>query len=129
MGRYELLNICNKDETPLLFEYLAGKTYDLVWEKTIWVKESRSTWDKGQVSFVLCVFADGVPLVPPMIIFPGKGIRLGRKRERYHPEVLVEYYPTAYMKDTLFQKLYHHSPYSCSRRSTNPLRNKFNGFS
>ena len=103
VGRYELSNICNLDETPLPFEYLEGKTYDLVGEKTVWVKESRSGWDKRQASLVLCVFADGVPRVPPMIIFRGKGTRLGRERERYHPEVLVEYNPTAYMNDKLFE--------------------------
>jgi len=90
VGRYELSIICNLDETLLPFEYLAGKTYDLVGEKTVWVKESRSGWDKRQASLVLCVFADGVPRVPPMIIFQGKGQRLGRERDRYHPEVLVE---------------------------------------
>jgi len=38
-----------------------------------------------------------------MIIFRGKGTRLGREQERYHPEVLVEYNPTAYMNDKLFE--------------------------
>lgn len=104
VGRYELSNICNLDETPLPFEYLEGKTYDLVGEKTVWVKESRSGWDKRQASLVLCVFADGVPRVPPMIIFRGTGKRLGRERERYHPGVLVEYNPTAYMNDKLFER-------------------------
>jgi len=37
-----------------------------------------------------------------MIIFHGKGGRLGREREKYDPHVLVEYNPTAYMNDALF---------------------------
>jgi len=78
VGRYELSNICNLDETPLPFEYLEEKTYDLIEEKTVWVKESLG-WDKRQASLVLCVFADGVPRVPPMIIFRGTGKRLGRE--------------------------------------------------
>jgi len=74
-----------------------------VGEKTIWVKESRSGWDRRQASIVLCVFADGVPWVLPMIIFGGKGTRLEREREPYYPEVLVEFNPTAYMNDNLFE--------------------------
>jgi len=79
-------------------------TYDLLGEKSVLVKQSRSGWDKGQASLVLCVFADGVPRVPPMIIFQGTGKRLEWDREWYHPKVLVEYNPTAYMNNKLFEK-------------------------
>jgi len=104
VGRFELSNICNLDETPIPFEYLQGKTYNRVGEKTIWVKETRSGWDKRQATLVLCVFADGIPRVPPMVIFRGTGTRLGREKLRYHPEVLVEFNPTAYMNEVLFEK-------------------------
>ena len=104
VGRYELSNICNLDKTPIPFEYLEGKTYHTAGEKTIWVKESRSGWDKRQASLVLCVFADGVPRVPPMIIFRGTGQRLGAERAKYHDGVLVEFNPTAYMNDQLFER-------------------------
>jgi len=85
------------------FEYLQGKTYNLAREKTVWVKESKSGWDKRQASLVLSIFADGIPRIPPMIIFHGTGRRLGREKERYDPRVLVEYNPTAYMNNTLFE--------------------------
>jgi len=104
VGRYELSNICNLDETPIPFEYLQGKTYDITGAKTVWVKESKSGWDKRQASLVLCVFADGVPRIPPMIIFHGTGTRLGTEKLRYHPGVLIEYNGTAYMNDTLFER-------------------------
>jgi len=39
--------------TPIPFEYPEGKTYNLAGEKTIWVKESKSGWDKWQASLVL----------------------------------------------------------------------------
>jgi len=104
VGRYQLSNICNLDETPIPFEYLDGKTYNPTGEKTVWVKESRSGWDKRQASLVLCIFADGIARVPPMIIFHGTGKRLGAEKLRYHPSVLVEYNPTAYMNDGLFEK-------------------------
>ena len=108
VGRFELSNICNLDETPIPFEYLQGKTYDRVGAKTVWVKESRSGWDKRQASLVLCIFADGVSRVPPMVIFHGTGRRLGAEKLRYHSDVLVEYNATAYMNDSLFEKYITH---------------------
>jgi len=106
VGRYELSNICNLDERPIPFEYLNGtrKTYDLVGSKTIWAKESRSGWNKRQATLVLCIFANGIARVPPMVIFHGTGQRLRVEKERYHKGVLVEYNSTAYMNDILFER-------------------------
>lgn len=104
VGRYDLSNIYNVDETPLPFEYLSGRTYNLIGAKTIWVKETKSGWDKRQATLVLCIFADGYNRVPPMIIFHGTGQQLGREHESYHPGVLVEFNETAYMNDILFLK-------------------------
>lgn len=107
VGRYHLSNICNLDETPLPFEYLNGRTYDIVGSKTIWVKETRSGWDKRQASLVLCIFADGINRIPPMIIFHGKGSNtkpFQEEQKRYHPGVIVEFNETAYMNDALFLK-------------------------
>lgn len=103
-NRYDLANICNLDETPIPFEYLSGRTYNLIGDKTIWVKETRSGWDKRQASLVLCIFADGVNRIPPMIIFHGQGKRLGKEQAKYHPGVLVEFNDTAYMTEVLFIK-------------------------
>lgn len=102
VGRYDLSNICNLDETPLPFEYLSGRTYNSVGMKTVWVKETRSGWDKRQASLVLCVFADGVNRIPPMIIFHGQGNVYEKEAPKYHPGVLVEFNTTAYMNDNLF---------------------------
>jgi len=102
VSRFLESNICNLDETPIPYEYLEGKTYDVKGEKTIWAKQSQNGWDKRQASLVLCVFADGVPRVPPMVIFRGKGERLGQEREQYHPGVEVEFNAKAYMNDQLF---------------------------
>lgn len=104
VGRYEHLNICNIDEILLPFEYLHGKTYNQQGAKTIRVKETRSGWDKRQATLVLCIFADGISRIPPMIIFHGTGRRLRGERERYHNDVLVEFNPTAYMNDKLFEQ-------------------------
>jgi len=104
VSHYQLSNICNLDETRIPYEYLDGKTYNTTGEKTVWVKESRSGWDKRQACLVLCIFADGIARVPPIIIFHGKGTRLGTEKLRYHDGVLVEFNPTAYMNDVLFEK-------------------------
>lgn len=104
IGRYHLSNICNLDETPLPFEYLSGRTYDKIGSNTIWVKETRSGWDKRQASLVLCVFADGVNRISPLIIFHGLGERLRKEKEKYHPGVIVEFNEKAYMNENLFLK-------------------------
>ena len=96
------MNISNLNETPIPYEYLDGKTYDTKRATTIWAKSLQSGWDKRQASLVWCVFADGVPRVPPMIIFRGKGTRLGREKHEYHAGVLAEFNDKAYMKDKLF---------------------------
>ena len=90
------------DETPIPFEYLDGATYESSGSKTVWVKSTRSGWDKRQASLVLCVFADGVPRIPPMVIFHGTGKRLGDEFDYYHPGVLIEFNEKAYMNDQLF---------------------------
>jgi len=46
VSRYQLSNICTVDKTPIPYEYFDGKTYNMTGEKTVWVKESRSGWDK-----------------------------------------------------------------------------------
>lgn len=103
VGRFYLRNIlCNLDETPIPFEYLEGRTYEPAGSKTVWAKSTRSGWEKRQASLVLCVFVDGVPRIPPMVIFHGTGSRLGDEFEHYHPGVLVEFNPKAYMNEDLF---------------------------
>jgi len=102
VGRFDLSNICNLDETPIPYEYLEGKTYDMMGATTVWAKSSQSGWDKRQSSLVLCVFADRVARVPPMIIFRGKGKRLGKEKQEYHSGVLVGFNDKAYMNDKLF---------------------------
>lgn len=104
VGRYDLSNICNLDETPLPFEYLSGRTYNPIGSKTIWVRETRSGWDKRQASLVLCIFADGINRIPPMIIFHGQGTVFTKESPSYHPGVIVEFNDTAYMNDDLFLK-------------------------
>lgn len=42
LRRLLLSVICNLDETPLLFEYLNGQTYESIGARTVWIKETRS---------------------------------------------------------------------------------------
>lgn len=106
VGRYDLSNICNLDETPLPLGYLSGRTYSTIGSHPIWVKELRSGWNtsKRPASLVLCVFADGVNRIPPMIIFDEEGVVYTKESPKYHPGVVVEFSKTGSMNEALFIK-------------------------
>ena len=98
IGRYQLSNISNMDQTPLAFEYLEGRTYNTIGEKTIWAQSSQSGWDKRQGTIQLTVFADGIPRVKPVIFFRGQGIgpTVVKEMENYDPQVVVKFNAKAY---------------------------------
>jgi len=98
VGRYRLQNICNMDQTPVPFEYLEGKTYNQIGEKTVWLQSSRSGWDKRQGTIQLTVFADGIPRVKPLLFFRGQGSgpTILAERRQYDNRVVVKFNPTTY---------------------------------
>lgn len=106
LGRFLLSNICNLDETPLPFEYLDGRKYESIGARTVWVKETRSAWDKRQASLLLSIFVDGINRILPLIIFhgTGRGSLVLREPPQYHSGVIVEFNEEAYMNDQLFLK-------------------------
>ena len=61
VGRYQLSEITNMDQSPIAYEFLSAKSYSFKGEKTIWTKTSRSGWDKRQatlqIRFTRMVFA------------------------------------------------------------------------
>ena len=98
--------ICNVDETPLPWEYLIGRTYDIQGAKTVWSKSAELGSEKRQCTLFLCIFADGVPRVPSILIFTAaSGTRI-REREshQWDKRVDVEFSPTGWMNETLFTK-------------------------
>ena len=46
VGRIKLSEICNIDQSPLLFEYLKGYIYAKKGDKTVRLKEGRGGYDK-----------------------------------------------------------------------------------
>jgi len=46
--------ICNVDETPLPWEYLIGRTYDLKGAQTVWSKSAESGSEKRQCTIFWC---------------------------------------------------------------------------
>jgi len=62
-----------------------------VGNKTIWIKVSKGGWDKRMASLVLCLFADGFNRVPSLIIFHGKVKIYKKKKNLYHPGIVVEF--------------------------------------
>jgi len=70
-GKFLLSNVSNLDKTPLPFEYLSGRTYNTTGVNTIWVKETRSGWDKRQTTLIFCIFADGINRIAPIVTSTG----------------------------------------------------------
>ena len=104
IGCYPASRILNLDETPIPFEYLNGRTYDLVGSKTVAGKTDRSGWDKRQATLILYIFSDGIPRIKPKLIFHGKTGDNIRKQEGHlwNSGVTVEFNPTAYNNEDLF---------------------------
>ena len=82
VGIYKLLNIANLDQTPLPFDFLAGKTYSVGGAKAVWVKGTAGGLGKRQVTVQLCIFADGIARVKPMIVFRGIRTYSGKGKMR-----------------------------------------------
>lgn len=101
-------HVLNLDETPIPFEYLDGKTYDIKGTKTVSAKTDRSGWDKQQTTLIFYIFGDGVARIPPKIIFhgaPGNSGRIfDREGQRYNSGITVEFNSTAYNNEELFLK-------------------------
>jgi len=106
VGQYFLANIVNMDQTPLSFEYLAGRTYNEKGAKTIWAQSSQSSWDKRQATIRLAVFADGIPRVKPLVFFRRIGIggTILTERENYNLRVVVKFNPKAYANSSSIVK-------------------------
>ena len=105
VGCYRLSNILNLDETPIPFEYLEGKTYDIKGSKTVAGKTDGSGWDKQQATLILYIFADGIARIKPKIIFhakTGDGITR-REGHKWSNEVSVLFNETAYNNESLFK--------------------------
>lgn len=61
----------NFDETPIPFEYIAGRTYAQKGSIEVPGKSDRNGWDKRQATLILYIFADGIQRIPPTIILHG----------------------------------------------------------
>jgi hypothetical protein len=99
VGRFKLSYIANIDQTPLPFENLDGRTYNKKGEKTVWLKEHRSGWNKRQCTLQLCVHADGIPWTRPLLMFKGSEVGDSRRRieeKRYSKDVSVIFNAKAY---------------------------------
>ena len=91
----------NFDETPIPFEYINKKTYNIQGTKTVTVKTDCSSWDKQQATLILYIFADRVPQIKPKLIFHRKATDKGSKIEEresylYHRGITVHFNTTAY---------------------------------
>ena len=86
------------DQTPLVYNFLSKKTYSCKGAKTIWIKESRSGWNKCKCTLQISVCADGIMRCRPLLIFEGAEVgdtRRDKEKKRYHLEVEVKFNPKA----------------------------------
>jgi len=108
-NRYKAADVMNLDETPLPFEWLDGKTYELKGAKTVNMKTEREGWTKRQATLILYIFADGIPRIRPKLIFHGtptnKGGKIeGNESKDYHPGVTFHFNQTAYNNEDLTEE-------------------------
>jgi len=106
IGCFQLSNILNLDETPIPFEYLDGKTYDIKGSKTVGGKTDGSGWDKRQATLILYIFADGISRIKPTLIFHGKTGEAIAKKEghKWNKNVTVLFNSTAYNNEVIFHE-------------------------
>jgi hypothetical protein len=104
------------DQTPLAFDFISSTTYKDKGEKTIWLKETRSGWNKRQATLQVYISADGVPCCQPLLIFYGavKGDTRRKDEERkYAYGVDVLWNPAAWAnEDTMLWWIKHSYQFS-----------------
>jgi len=104
IGRIKLLEICNIDQSPLLFEFLKVYIYAKRGEKTIRLKGGKSGHNKRIYTLQIVVFTDGVLRCKPLLIFKGKPKSKDYRRcieaERYYPGVIIIFNKKAYANTT-----------------------------
>jgi hypothetical protein len=69
IGCVRICRVGNMDQTPLPFEFLDEGTYDECGTQSVQIKSTKSGWEKRQATIMVTSFGDGVPHVPPIIIF------------------------------------------------------------
>lgn len=74
--------------------------------KTVWSKSAESGPEKRQCTLILCIFGDGVPRVPPILIFTATTrANIQRKEAQlWDKRVHVEFTPIGWMNEKLFMK-------------------------
>lgn len=84
------------DETPLPSEYLIGRGCDLRGARPVWSRSADTGTEKPQCVLFLCIFADDVPRVPPILIFTATtGDKIQQKESHlWDKRVNVEFTPT-----------------------------------
>ena len=104
-GVYQTKDIANMDQTPLPFVLDDGKTYSDKGSSEVWCVSGSSGLDKRQCSMQLTIFADGVPLVRPLVMFRGKSLRITRKeQETWDRRVQVAFQPKAWCDESMIRK-------------------------
>jgi hypothetical protein len=92
IGRIKLSEICNIDQSLLPFKYLKGCTYTKKGDRTVCLREGKSSHNRCQCTLQIAVFADRVIQYKPLFIFkvkPKEDSYQKAEQKRYHPSVVV----------------------------------------
>ena len=92
LGKLQLSNIANVDQTPLPFTFNSEQGYNKMGEKTVWHRGAAFGLDKRQCTVQLTIFTDGEARIPPLLIFRGKGLRISQaEKTKYDRRVRVQF--------------------------------------
>ena len=83
------LTLANVDQSPLLFTFTNGSMYEGKGASSVWVQGGNSGLDKCQCTVQLTLFADGIPLVMPLVLFRGIRIQITFQKLKYDKCVCV----------------------------------------
>lgn len=113
VGRFKLSDVVSMDQTPLSYEFMHRPRYERQEAKTVWLKQTRSGWDRRQATVQIYARADGVARCRPQFIF--EGTERGQQSravelKSYHPGVGVIFISRAgQMGKRWFTGLRHHT--------------------
>jgi hypothetical protein len=92
VGQIKLSEICNIDQSLLLFKYLKSCIYVKKGDRTVCLKERKSSYDRCQCTLQIAVFADRVIQHKPLLIFkdkPKEDSCQKTEQKRYHSSIVV----------------------------------------
>eukprot|EP00794_Sanderia_malayensis_P013638 gene13638-15064_t len=103
-GRWMPSRRYNVDQVPCPFIINQNQTYDEKGKAGIWISQPGNGLDKRQCTLQLCICPDDPQVVPPSIIFRGKGNVPKKEKDAYDKRVHIYWQPSAWMDSNVALK-------------------------